>query len=107
MIEDDDLEKLDGALRPTSAVDAKRVNLRGRPLSPRSGSRPLPDTDPDQLAGDDAAVDAEDQRPAPHAAASAYRLLAASLSAGATRDRLLKKAAEFEAEARAAASIQA
>jgi hypothetical protein len=52
----------------------------------------------------EAATDAETEQPAPHATAAAYRLLAASLSAGAVRDRLLKKAAELDAEAKRAAS---
>ena len=107
MIEDNDLEELDGALRRTRAVDAKLLHLRSRLLSPQPDGAPLPEIDPDHPAGTDISGNGEDQRPAPHATASAYRLLAASLSAGVVKDRLLKKAAEFDAEARAAASVKA
>lgn len=101
MIENEDLEELDSALRRTRAVDAKLLHLRNRLLTPTAnidaaGSHP-------GAPVESAAADAEEEKPAPRATASAYRLLAASISAGATRDRLLQKAAELEKDARASA----
>jgi hypothetical protein len=101
MIEDDDLRELDCALRRMWAVDVKLLHLRNKLLSRPPELEPTEGNHRDRPIAPDASADAEDQKPAPHASASAYRLLAASLSAGAVRDRLLKKAAAFEREAAA------
>lgn len=105
MIEEYDLEELDDALRRARTADAKLLYLRSRPLSQPPDSDPAGGTDYDKPVKSDAGADAVDQKPAPHASAAAYRLLAATMSTGAVKERLLKKAAEFEAEARAAAGI--
>jgi hypothetical protein len=105
MIEEYDLEELDDSLRRTRVVDAKLLHLPTRALSQPPDIDPTGGSDHDKPVKLDAVADVVEQKPAPHASAAAYRMLAATMSPGAVKERLLKKAAEFEDEARASVKI--